>query len=151
MEEGDPAHGERFLLYSGQGGRLQVFCADTELAVLHQTEYVICDGTFEMAPDSAYQVYTVHGFRVSEGLPLVWALLPNTTTETYKELFGCLRSALIDKFGNVGAMKYAVLDFERAALNAIGDVFPEVKAKGCIFHYRQALMHRIQQEGLKAV
>jgi len=77
--------------------------------------------------------------------------VPNKTTEMYKELFGCLRSALIDKFGNVGAMKYAVLDFERAALNAIGDVFPEVKAKGCIFHYRQALMRRIQQEGLKAV
>jgi len=36
----------------------------------------------------------------------------------YKELLGCLRSALIDKFGNVDAMKYEFLDFEHAALNA---------------------------------
>ena len=66
VEEGNPAHGERFLIYSCQGGRLQVFCADTELAVLYQTEYVIYGGTFETAPDSAYQVYMVHGFRDSE-------------------------------------------------------------------------------------
>jgi hypothetical protein len=68
-EDDDPFFRERFLLYTGQEGRLQVFCADSELAVLHQSEYFVCDGTFEMAPDSASQLYTIHGFNRGEAMP----------------------------------------------------------------------------------
>ena len=39
---------ERFLLYSGQDGRLMVFSADTELATLYKSEYIIADGTSEL-------------------------------------------------------------------------------------------------------
>jgi len=126
VEEGDPVHGERFLLHSGQRGRLVVFCADTELAVLHQSDYLVCDGTFEMALNTAYQLYTIHGFKNGEGLPLAWALLPNKTAETYKEMFGSLRSALTAKFGDIGEIKYFLIDFERAAINAIHNVFDRV-------------------------
>jgi len=76
--ESDANKNEQFLLYTGQGCRLLVFCAQTELATLHQSEYLIGDGTFEMAPDSSYKLYTIHGFLHGEGLPLVFAILPNT-------------------------------------------------------------------------
>ena len=33
--EGDANYGERFLLYTGQDGKLLAICADTELKVLH--------------------------------------------------------------------------------------------------------------------
>jgi len=36
---------ETFLLYSGQGGRLLIFCVPTELAVIRRTQYLVCDGT----------------------------------------------------------------------------------------------------------
>ena len=72
-------HGEHFLVHSEQGGKLLVFCTKTELAVLHQSLYLVCDGTFEMAPN--YQIYTTHGYTAGgEGLPLLWALLPNKST-----------------------------------------------------------------------
>ena len=45
---GDTNHGERFLLHEGQGGKMLIFCANTELSILHRNEYVVCDGTFEM-------------------------------------------------------------------------------------------------------
>ena len=129
---------------------MYVFSANTELQALHGSEYLVCDGTFEMAPSCSYQVYTIHGFVNGEGLPLVWAILPNKTADTYKELFGVVRSALISTFGDIGQMKFFVTDFERAAINAISHVFPEVTVKGCSFHFRQALMRRVQQEGLKS-
>jgi len=66
-------------------------------------------------------------------------------------MFAALRAALIAAFGDVGRMKTFVVDFELAAVNAIRDVFPETSVKGCTFHFRQALMRRIQSEGLKAV
>jgi len=74
---------------------MHVFCALTELALLHQSEFIVCDGTFEMAPDCAYQLYTLRGFLHGEAVPLAWALLPNKTTATYVELFNCLHNAMV--------------------------------------------------------
>jgi len=72
-------------------GRLLVFCADTELTYLYRSQYVVCDGTFEMVPDTAYQLYPIHGFVVGEAMPLAWALLPNKSLATYTEMFNALR------------------------------------------------------------
>lgn len=147
----DPCKDEPFLLYTGQGGKLLVFCAETELRSLHQSEFLVCDGTFEMSPDTAYQLYTIHGFVQGEGMPLLWALLPNKTTSTYIELFTALKSALVSAFGDIGVVNRTFLtDFEQAAINAIKLTFPESRLKGCSFHFRQAIMRRVQQEGLKA-
>ena len=78
----DVCFNERFLLQTGLDGRLLVFCADTELLVMHDSEYLICDGTFEMSLDSSYQLYAIHGFCHSVGMALAWALFPNKTTST---------------------------------------------------------------------
>ena len=93
VNEEDVNYNERFLLYSRQEGRLLVFSAYSELSTLYNSEYVIGDGTFEMSPDSSYQLYTLHDFGRGEGLPLVWALLPNKTRNTYIELFTAIRDA----------------------------------------------------------
>jgi len=59
VDESDSNFNEPFLMYCGQEGRLQIFCARTELDVIHQSQYLICDGTFEMSPDCAYQVQLI--------------------------------------------------------------------------------------------
>ena len=147
--DGDPHKDERFLLYSGQDGRLLVFCAPTELAVLYQSEYVVCDGTFEMSPDSAYQLYTMHGFLHGESMPLVWALLPSKSSVTYVEMFTAVRDALVNSFGSTGCSRTFLVDFEAAAIKAIQSVFTNSIVKGCCFHYRQALYRKVQAVGLK--
>jgi len=122
-----------------------------ELQVLHESKYVICEGTFEMSPSTAYKVYTIHGYCHGEGMPLCWALLHNKTTSTYMEMFQVIRAALVQQYGSVGVMKTFITDFELAAIKAIWSVFPEVVVRGCSFHFRQALMRRTQHEGLKSV
>lgn len=143
----DRNHGEVFLMYEGQGGRMLIFGADSELKILHQSEYLVCDGTFEMSPDTAYQLYTIHGFYQNESLPLIWALLPNKSRATYEEMLVAIRESLVLKFGSVGAMHYFLTDFELAAILAIQQVFPETKVKGCSFHFRQAVIRRLGEEG----
>jgi len=64
-------------------------------------------------------------------------------------MFQSIRTALVNTYGSVGAMKTFVTDFELAAINSAKEVSPEVQMKGCSFHFRQALMRRIQQEGLQ--
>ena len=147
--DGDVNKDEPFLLYSGQGGRLLVFCAKSELAALYASEYIVCDGTFEMAPETAYQLYTLHGFVNGEALAMAWALLPNKTEQTYEELFGAVRSAFITNFGDSGCSRTFVADFEAAAIKALYAVFPTDRVKGCTFHFRQAVLRRITMEGLR--
>lgn len=151
VDVNDVNYNERFLLYSGQEGKLLIFCSDTELNTLYKSTYIVCDGTFEMAPDSAYQLYTMHGFYKDEGMPLVWALLPNKTKNTYVEMFSAVREALIERYTDVGCSHCFLVDFELAAIDAIGVVFPESSIKGCTFHFRQALMRHVTDEGLRTI
>jgi len=44
-----------------------VFCACTELEVLRQSKYIVGDGTFEMCPETAYQLYTLHHWKRKDG------------------------------------------------------------------------------------
>jgi len=128
---------------------MHVFCALTKLALLHQSEFIVCDKTIEMAPDCAYQLYALHGVLHGEAVPLAWALLPNKTTATYAELFNCLHDAMATEFGDSGNHTFLV-DYEQAAIKALRHVFPQSRVKGCPFHFRQAVYPRFQQEGLKA-
>jgi len=104
-----------------------------------------------MAPDSAFQLYTVHGFvNNTEVMPLLWALVPNKTQSTYVELFTALRERLIATYGDTGCQHTFIVDFETAAINAMSSVFPDATVKGCSFHFRQAIVRRVQKEGLMA-
>ena len=149
--DGNPNKEEKFLLHTSEDGKLKVFCAATELALIQQSEFLICDGTFEMAPDSSYQLYTIHGFFKGESMALLWALLPDKKKQTYLDLFGVLRSALIENFGDIVAHHRFLTDFEIATIEAIQAVFPESDVKGCTFHFRQAIIRHLNQEGLKTV
>ncbi|CAF1547332.1 unnamed protein product [Didymodactylos carnosus] len=41
-----------------------------------------------------------------------------------------------------------LIDFEKAAINAINDVFPQTLLKGCHFHYAQNVWNRVKKYGL---
>jgi len=121
-----------------------IFCARSELTALYQSDFVVCDGTFEMAPDSAYQLYTLHSFIHGEALALFWALLPNKSQATYQEIFGAIRDCFVATFGDVGRSRVFLADFELAAINALKNAFPQSTVKGCTFHFHQAVMRRVQ-------
>ena len=96
-----------------------------------------------MAPDTSFQVYTLHGYLNGEALALAWALLPNKSQQTYAELFTALADAFVRNFGDVGRRTF-LTDFETAAINAIRATFPDSVLKGCTFHYRQAITRKVQ-------
>ena len=90
-----------------------------------------------MAPDVFYQVYTIHGVIENAVIPLVYALLPNKTQDTYEKLFGCL-----EQFG-----KKVVIDFEAAVRNAIKKMQPDTEIQFCFFHLGQAVWRNVQKLG----
>ena len=80
---------------------------------------------------------------------MAWALLLNNTRVTYVELFSALHDAMVAQFSDSSHHTF-LLDFKQAAIQALRQVFPEARAKGCSFHFRQAIYRRVQQEGLRA-
>ena len=49
---------ERFLLHRRQ----DIFSVDTEVLDAHQSQNLIREDTFQMAPNTAYQLYTIHRY-----------------------------------------------------------------------------------------
>ena len=102
------------------------------------------------APDTAYQVYTLHGYVNGEALALAWALLPNKSQQSMSmDMFVALRDAFLLTFGHAGHRTF-LTDFESAAINAIRSTFPESVVKGCTFHFRQAVSRRLQTVSVPA-
>ena len=117
--------------------RVLIFATLPALDLLSQSEICHCDGTFSVSPDVFYQVYTIHVVIENAVIPLVYALLPNKTQNTYEKLFGCL-----EQFG-----KKVIIDFEAAVRNAITEMQPDTEIQFCFFHLGQAVWRNVQKLG----
>ena len=80
----------------------------------------------------------VHALRVHNSL---W--LCNGTFKTYPMQFYQLTSSDNTQPSRI------VLDFERAAVNALTSAFPELSIKSCYFHLWQAFLRKVNELGLK--
>jgi hypothetical protein len=76
-------------------------------------------------------------------IPVVFALLPNKTQQTYLRL--------IDKLIEICPLfnpKSVMMDFERAAINAFNDRFttrnPSFTMSGCFFHLQNSVQRKVQ-------
>ncbi|KAM7293457.1 uncharacterized protein ISCGN_026587 [Ixodes scapularis] len=68
----------------GDRNRILVFATQRNLDCLSRSKAWFMDGTFKVTPSIFFQVYTVHGMYKDAVIPLVYALLPNKTEETYQ-------------------------------------------------------------------
>ena len=95
------------------------------------------DGTFRVAPEGMYQLYTIHGTIEGEKYPLFYCVMKNRKMETYKRLY-----SIINK--ETGGM------LEKKEMEIMGDYevmdmgfFKEKKRRiCCYFHYCQIIRRR---------
>ncbi|KAK9686123.1 hypothetical protein QE152_g37434 [Popillia japonica] len=83
-------NGEDFLLYDSgpEENRILIFSTRRNLQLL---SHWYADGTFKTVPLLFNQLYTIHGLKENASVPLVYALLPNRTKETYEHLLRQLK------------------------------------------------------------
>ncbi len=139
-------NGDRFLLFdsgAGDANRLIMFGTDQALNLLRQSDHWFGDGTFSVSPAIFYQVYTIHSMCNGKVVPCVFSLLPNKTEATYDRLFTEIRNNM-----NGHAPTDMMFDFERAAFNAISQVFPGIDPTCCFFHLCKNIFKHIQRNGL---
>lgn len=144
------ANGEQFLTYdSGVGDeeRVFIFCSPQGLQLLGESEHWYGDGTFKICPEIYYQLYTVHAQLDGRIFPCAFALLPNKQETTYNQFFTQLFQLV--RTVNGFALTDILVDFERAAINALSNLQPQLEIKGCFYHLCANIWKHIQSLGLQ--
>ena len=103
------------------------------------------DGTFNVAPTLFTQVYSIHADYMNHSHPLVFGILTNKRRATYNAFVTEVRNIA----NNMLRPATIITDFEMAAIQAIGDTFPNASRTGCFFHLSQNIHRRIQNAGLQ--
>ena len=70
--------------------------------------------------------------------------------ECYINAFELL-AEIAENFDLVLNPPYVLTDFEKAAINAIKEVFPESKISGCFFHWTQNLIKKTGRFGTQKI
>ncbi|XP_041356817.1 uncharacterized protein LOC121374011 [Gigantopelta aegis] len=81
-------------------------------------------------------------------VPVAFALMPNRTSATYVRLFNQLSSVVEEKTGFDLSPEVVQTDFEIAAIQAIEEIFPDADTRGCLFHFSQCMLRKVQGLGL---
>ena len=143
-------NGQNFLLFNeGTTDRILGFSTNELIIALCNASTVFMDGTFRVVPEIFSQLYTLHGFYKDCMIPMAYFLLPNKDKDTYKRMFGLLKTHALSlglTFNPPGFQ----LDFESSALLAIKETFPSAHRKGCFFHFTQCIWRKVQKFGLQA-
>ena len=105
------------------------------------------DGTVKCCSRYFCQLYTIHGLKNANYVPLVFCLLASKKEMCYTAMW----SLIIDycKSKNLDLLLTALhLDFEKAMHNVINKLFPSTKIRCCTFHLGQCWWRKIQSIGL---
>lgn len=121
-----------------------IYGTEASLSFLADSTDWFMDGTFTVAPPQFVQLYTVHGLRNGHNVIGCYALLSNKRAETYTEFLQQVR-----QLTNDADPASIMIDFERACINAIDEVFPQANVIGCLFHLCKNVQKHVQAAGLQ--
>lgn len=117
----------------GDQEKIFVFATRTARNIVknHKGTY-FADGTFKVAPKPFYQLYVLHldinsDKKRTNIVPVIYALLPNKTEETYNRLFAIIKNMEVD-------IETFKCDYELVQITAVSNMFPEAVISGCYHH-----------------
>ena len=92
-------------------------------------------------------MYTIHGGKNGNYVPLGFALLPSKTENCYTRMWNLLIPKCRELKLTISP-EHTHIDFELAMHNSLRAVFPSAKIDCCRFHMGQSLWRKIQSVGL---
>lgn len=122
------------ILIFGRGGFLRRLC---------NSEIIFVDGTFKSAPQLFTQIYTLHSYVIGIIIPLIIIIVWVCCLRIFKIIKeAALRNCL------VFSPNTFQIDFEIGLIVSIRKTFGyETSIKGCLFHFGQAIWHKVQHLG----
>lgn len=132
---------EKFtVIEDGNEEKIIIMCSRKSLKTLRCAKSISYygDGTFHVTPRPFYQLYILHldVYSNKESIhvyPVIYAFLPNKTQRTYTRLFSLIKNELKVN------MRLFKCDYEIAPINAVKQIYEDVKITGCYHHYNKAI------------
>jgi len=141
-----PDFDKLFLLEdSGQAdpNRVTIFGRDYHRNWVQDMDRVFIDGTFTLAPPLFSQVFVILAKRAEYLFPVMYALLPNKSQETYDGLFGLIKT-IWPLFNSTSIS----LGFEMAVMNSVRQAFQRAEIHGCLFRLTKSMRRQLSENGL---
>lgn len=138
---------ENFVKVNDKDTGIVIFSTDQNLDCIRDMEELFIDGTFKCCPKYFYQLYSIHGCKNGNYVPLLFALLPSKSEECYKQMWSFIQNCCLQKGFEIQP-RVIHIDFERSMHNAIRVAFPTTLIDCCRFHLGQNWWRRIQKLGL---
>lgn len=153
--------GQRFLLHDNMPidndeqpvrNRTVIFATDENLRYLFASDMWYIDGTFQVVPNMFYQLWTVHGKVANTVFPFAYVLMQNKAEEGYVRILRQLQESARElQLPNIDRNPTKImLDFEKGAINACREVYPQAHICLCLFHFGQSLYRKVIEVGLQA-
>ena len=109
------------------------------------------NGTFKSAAHRIGQIYAIHICQKGNWIPVVVNLMTHKTKNSYIKLLTVLKEEVLARLNKHLTPEYISTGYEQAAIGAIGNVFPNTRITGCLFHFGQALWRKLQSDGLASM
>ena len=123
-----------------------VWISDHQRALLKKAKTWYMDGTFKLVREPFKQLYSIHAFitngTVTKQVPLLFVLMSGRKCCDYRSVFRLLK----EKIGGL-CVEEVVMDFEKASWKAALLEFPDVRRRGCTFHW--TVWKNVQSLGLQ--
>lgn len=128
--------------------RIVIFASDTQIQWLASSQRYHGDGTFKCAETHFCQLYIFHGYNevYDRMFPCAYILLQHKDYQSYDTTFNQLKTLANDNSMQLDP-SHCLTDFETAAMQALRHQFPRSAIKGCYFHFKQAIIRWICQNG----
>jgi hypothetical protein len=133
---------ENFLAYNDSDAGMIIFTCNTNLQSLCDVDDIFIDGTFKCCPKHFHNLYSIHGCKNGNYVPLLFALLPSKEKAVYRTFWNVVFK-LCDDQNLKFEPKTINLEFELGIVNLLREEFREVEIKGCRFHLGQAWYRKI--------
>ncbi|KRZ01232.1 hypothetical protein T11_9676 [Trichinella zimbabwensis] len=140
--------GRQFFMYNNLHNFVLIFCTEDNLRQLANHSVWCMEGAFKIVPEWYQQMFTIHVFKASKLIPLVYRLTVRKDVATYCEIFDNLISKAT-AFGVVLQPQTVICDFETALIPAVQGSFPAVNIQGCYIHFCPAVLRKVAEPGLQ--
>ncbi|XP_011172197.3 uncharacterized protein LOC105204709 [Solenopsis invicta] len=120
---------------------------DKLLKILEKCSEIFIDGTFSVVPrvPSFAQLFSLHVRYMDKGIAVLFILCEVRTQLVYKAIWKEIIKLASDLQCN---LRFIMMDYEKASMNAVHEQFPHASLRGCWFHYCQAVLKKWKRLGL---
>ncbi|CAF3461643.1 unnamed protein product [Rotaria socialis] len=145
--------GETFVffdhLYDKGTKRILAFSSSMQLKHLFSSKLICVDGTFSIVPKLYKQLVIIQTIdrQKYHATPVVYALLNDKKTRTYKLLFDALKRKA-EEIEMTFEPERIISDFEGGMISTVKKQLPNTTHQGCLFHLYQGLTKQMKKLGL---